>query len=61
VLEAELWGIFYDLKMAWERGFQKVKIYNDSMIVIKLLKDGVLLTHLRRTYFCGLDSCYDME
>jgi hypothetical protein len=36
--------------MAWEHGFQKFKIYNDSMIAIKLLKDGVLLTHLKRTF-----------
>ncbi|MCI48615.1 ribonuclease H protein, partial [Trifolium medium] len=45
VIEAELWGIYYGLKLAWERGFHKIKVYSDSLVAIKLLKYGCPLTH----------------
>jgi ribonuclease HI len=34
VLEAELWGIYHGLKLTWERGFRKIKVYSHSLIVI---------------------------
>jgi hypothetical protein len=40
MLEAELWGIYHGLKLAWERGFRKIIVYSDSLIAINLLKDG---------------------
>jgi ribonuclease HI len=49
VIEAELWGIYYWLKLTWERGFRKIKVYSDSLIAIRLLKDACPLTHPHRT------------
>jgi ribonuclease HI len=49
VIEAELWRIYYWLKLTWERGFRKIKVYSDSLIAIRILKDGCPLTHPHRT------------
>ncbi|MCH99743.1 putative non-LTR retroelement reverse transcriptase [Trifolium medium] len=40
VLEAELWGIYHGLKLSWERGFRKIRVYSVSLIAVKLRKDG---------------------
>ncbi|KAF7822893.1 ribonuclease H [Senna tora] len=40
VLSAELWGIMYSLREAWERGYRKVELECDSSMAIK----GVLET-----------------
>jgi ribonuclease HI len=49
VLKAELWGVFHGLKVAWNRGFCRVKVFSNSLIVVKLLKDGCPLTHFQCT------------
>ncbi|MBA0748308.1 hypothetical protein Gogos_005148 [Gossypium gossypioides] len=40
VLEAELWGIFHCLSIAWEKGFKKVLVECDSSQAAQLLNDG---------------------
>jgi len=40
---AELWGVFYGLRIARERGFSKVELHVDSSVVVRTLqttKDG---------------------
>jgi L1 cell adhesion molecule like protein len=59
VLEAELWGIFYGLKLAWERDFHNIKIYSDSLVAIKLLKDHCFLTHPHRTFVENIHQVHE--
>ncbi|CAL2267138.1 unnamed protein product [Prunus armeniaca] len=45
IIEAELWGIFYGLKMAWDAGFRIVEIECDATSTVALLKSPILSTH----------------
>ncbi|CAJ2664280.1 unnamed protein product [Trifolium pratense] len=38
--EVELWGVYEGLRLAWERGFKKVELRVDSMVVAYTLKNG---------------------
>jgi L1 cell adhesion molecule like protein len=61
VIEAELWGIYYGLKLAWERGFRKIKVYSYFLVAIKLLKDGCPLTHPHRTLVENVHQIHQNE
>ncbi|KAF7842178.1 ribonuclease H [Senna tora] len=37
VLSAELWGIYYGVKIAWEKGFRKIIVECDSFLAVKQL------------------------
>ncbi|KAL5779739.1 hypothetical protein ACOSQ2_010476 [Xanthoceras sorbifolium] len=41
VLEAELWGLLESLKITWDRGFRRVIIETDSIVVVDMMKKGL--------------------
>ncbi|CAL2255075.1 unnamed protein product [Prunus armeniaca] len=45
VLEAELWGIFWGLHLAWESGFRFVEVESDSCVAVALLSSSTISTH----------------
>ena len=45
VLEAEIWGIFEGLKLAWSTGFRKVMVESDSQAAVLLLKSDISHHH----------------
>ncbi|KAL5810932.1 hypothetical protein ACOSQ4_027500 [Xanthoceras sorbifolium] len=45
VLEAEMWGIFEGLKLAWDTGFRRINFEYDSKSAIDLLSREVTLNH----------------
>ncbi|KAK0586448.1 hypothetical protein LWI29_007016 [Acer saccharum] len=45
VLEAELWGIFEGLKLAWRAGFRKVLVESDSQSAVLLLTNPTPTHH----------------
>ncbi|VVA35374.1 PREDICTED: ribonuclease [Prunus dulcis] len=45
VIEAELWGIFWGLSMAWDAGFRTVEIECDATSAMALLKSPIVSTH----------------
>ncbi|KAG7557811.1 Reverse transcriptase domain [Arabidopsis suecica] len=42
---AELWGVYYGLVIAWERGFRRVELEVDSELVVGFIKMGVSDAH----------------
>jgi len=42
---AELWGVYYGLVIAWERGFRRVELEVDSKLVVGFLQTGVTEMH----------------
>ncbi|KAL9278245.1 putative ribonuclease H domain-containing protein [Arabidopsis thaliana] len=42
---AELWGVYYGLVIAWERGFRRVELEVDSKLVMGFLQTGVTGMH----------------
>ncbi|KAI5324318.1 hypothetical protein L3X38_033391 [Prunus dulcis] len=44
VIEAELWGIFWGLGMAWDAGFCTVEIECDATFAVALLKSPIVAT-----------------
>ncbi|KAG7542942.1 Ribonuclease H-like superfamily [Arabidopsis thaliana x Arabidopsis arenosa] len=42
---AELWGVYYGLFIAWDRGARRVELEVDSEIVVGFLKTGINDTH----------------
>ncbi|XP_019094473.1 PREDICTED: uncharacterized protein LOC109129898 [Camelina sativa] len=42
---AELWGVYYGLHLAWGRGFRRVELEVDSLLVVGLLKSGISSAH----------------
>jgi len=48
VLEAELWGIYNGLKIAWSRGFRKVHVFSDALNAITLRMIVLLLICIYR-------------
>ncbi|CAL9006302.1 unnamed protein product [Prunus brigantina] len=45
IIEAELWGIFWGLNMAWDAGFRIVEIECDATSAVALLKSPIVSTH----------------
>ncbi|KAK2665244.1 hypothetical protein Ddye_003818 [Dipteronia dyeriana] len=45
VVEAELWGIFEGLKIAWKAGYKKIIMESDSKNVVMLLSSPLSLNH----------------
>ncbi|BBN67942.1 hypothetical protein Prudu_231S000200 [Prunus dulcis] len=45
VLEAELWGIFGGLHLAWESSFRVVEVESDSSVAVALLSSSTISTH----------------
>ncbi|CAL8995807.1 unnamed protein product, partial [Prunus brigantina] len=45
IIEAELWGLFWGLNMAWDAGFHMVEIKCDATPVVALLKSLIVSTH----------------
>ncbi|CAL9006319.1 unnamed protein product [Prunus brigantina] len=45
VLEAELWGIFWGLSLAWDSGFRTVEVESDSKVAVTLLHSLTIATH----------------
>ncbi|KAK0605740.1 hypothetical protein LWI29_030217 [Acer saccharum] len=45
VLEAELWGIFEGLKLAWYAGFRKVLVESDSQSAVSILTNAIPFHH----------------
>ncbi|KAG7599188.1 Reverse transcriptase zinc-binding domain [Arabidopsis suecica] len=42
---AELWGVYYGLYIAWERGYRRVELEVDSEIVVGFLTTGISPSH----------------
>lgn len=42
---AELWGVYYGLVMAWERGIRRLELEVDSAEVVEFLKTGIGEAH----------------
>lgn len=42
---AELWGVYYGLLAAWEKGFRRVEVEVDSEMVVEFLTTGIGDTH----------------
>lgn len=40
VVQAELWAIYFGLKVSWDRGFKSLHVESDSQVAINLLKKG---------------------
>ncbi|CAL8155362.1 unnamed protein product [Prunus armeniaca] len=53
VLDAELWGIFYGLKSAWDMGCSDVVLESDSAIAVHLLNKTVDALHPLATLLWG--------
>ena len=45
ILEAELWGIFWGLSLAWDAGYREVEIECDSIAAVALLSSPTVPTH----------------
>ena len=45
VIEAELWGLYEGLKMAWNSGFRKVLIESDSLSSVQLICSDIRHNH----------------
>ncbi|KAE8693093.1 hypothetical protein F3Y22_tig00110819pilonHSYRG00319 [Hibiscus syriacus] len=39
-LQAELWGIFIGLQVAWEQGYERLQVQSDNSQAIQLLNDN---------------------
>ncbi|WCJ29423.1 LINE-1 retrotransposable element ORF2 protein [Euphorbia peplus] len=53
-LLAELWGLYYGLEMAWKKGYRRVIVEIDSLIVLKLVMDGERVFH---RYYWLIEGC----
>ncbi|CAA7053633.1 unnamed protein product [Microthlaspi erraticum] len=42
---AELWGLYYGLCIAWEKGFTRLEVEVDSSLVVGFMKTGICDTH----------------
>ncbi|CAA7054658.1 unnamed protein product [Microthlaspi erraticum] len=42
---AELWGVYYGLVIAWEKGIPRLDVEVDSAMVVGFLKTGICDTH----------------
>lgn len=42
---AELWGLLYGLQIAWDRGWRRVFVELDSMLVLEVVQKGVDVMH----------------
>ncbi|KAG7551702.1 Ribonuclease H domain [Arabidopsis thaliana x Arabidopsis arenosa] len=42
---AELWGVYYGLLIAWEKGYRRVELEVDSELVVGFLRSGVSDAH----------------
>ena len=42
---AELWGVYYGLVVAWEKGVRRLEVEVDSMMVMEFLTIGIGDTH----------------
>lgn len=45
VTEAELWGLYHGLQMAWNVGCKKIIVEMDSLIVLQLMQKDLMETH----------------
>ena len=57
ILEAELWGIFWGLKLAWDYGYRDVEIECDSVVAVTFLTSATVSTHP----LYNIISCCKME
>ncbi|KAK2653366.1 hypothetical protein Ddye_013222 [Dipteronia dyeriana] len=57
VIEAELWGLFEDLKLAWNCGYRKIIVETDSLTTIQLL---FLVSNSNHPLFSLLQNCKRM-
>ena len=42
---AELWGVYYGLVIAWEKGISRLEVEVDSKMVVGFLMTGIEDTH----------------
>ncbi|CAA7029753.1 unnamed protein product [Microthlaspi erraticum] len=42
---AELWGLYYGLCIAWEKGITRLEVEVDSLMVVGFIKTGICDTH----------------
>ncbi|CAL8991959.1 unnamed protein product [Prunus brigantina] len=60
IIEAELWGIFWGLNMAWDAGFRIVEIECDATSAVALLKSPIdwccSVKHIFREQNCAADA-----
>ncbi|XP_021826059.1 uncharacterized protein LOC110766949 [Prunus avium] len=54
VLEAELWGIFWGLSLAWDSGFRTVEVESDSKVAVTLINTLTSSTH---PFFSIINCC----
>ena len=54
VLEAELWGLFEGLNMAWNASVKKIIVEMDSLDVVRLLSNDTITNH---PLFSLIQSC----
>ncbi|BFG20702.1 hypothetical protein CerSpe_069760 [Prunus speciosa] len=55
ILEAELWGVFWGLKLAWDMGYRIVEVECDASYVVALLQNAPMSDH---RLFSLLNCCH---
>lgn len=58
--EAEVWGIYYGLKLAWEKGFRSIIIESDSRRVVDWLTNNNGHVRTRGVIANIITRCKDM-
>ncbi|KAK2649549.1 hypothetical protein Ddye_017038 [Dipteronia dyeriana] len=57
VLEAELWGLFKGLTIAWNAGYRKIIVEADSLAVVNLLSKDI---HVNHPLFSIVTGCFSL-
>lgn len=45
VVEAEIWGVYYGLNLAWMEGYRRIVVSSDSKTTLHLLQNNIQLCH----------------
>ncbi|KAK1576670.1 hypothetical protein Q3G72_015680 [Acer saccharum] len=61
VLEAELWGLFEGLTLAWSSGSQNVLVETDSLCMVQLLAKDIPVNHLMFSMASGCSALINLD
>lgn len=61
VVEAELWGILYGLKLTWSRGFRRISVQSDSQVAISLPSNGCSRSHVCYPLVSAIHAVYGVD
>ncbi|KAF7826343.1 ribonuclease H [Senna tora] len=61
VLNAELWGILYSLKVAWDKGYQKVEVECDASMAIKAILEPECSTSVNHPTVCSIKAMLERD